>query len=42
MPPLDAREKFPALTSQQREKLLAWIDAGADWPKDVKLKVPSY
>lgn len=32
MPPLDRREKFPALTTAEIEVLRAWIDAGAPWP----------
>ena len=32
MPPLDRREKFPALTAAEIELLRAWIDSGAPWP----------
>lgn len=31
MPPLDRREKYPALTPAEIEQLKAWIDAGAPW-----------
>lgn len=31
MPPLDRREKFPALTKAEIELLRTWIDAGAPW-----------
>ena len=32
MPPLDRREKYPALTVAEIDVLRAWIDAGAPWP----------
>jgi ankyrin repeat protein len=31
MPPLDRREKYPALTNAEIDVLRAWIDAGAPW-----------
>ncbi len=31
MPPLDRREKYPALTPAEVDLLRAWIDAGAPW-----------
>ena len=31
MPPLDRREKYPALTATEVDVLRAWIDAGAPW-----------
>jgi ankyrin repeat protein len=31
MPPLDRREKYPALNATEVEVLRAWIDAGAPW-----------
>ncbi len=31
MPPLNKREKFPALTREEIEQLRRWIDAGAPW-----------
>lgn len=37
MPPLDAREKYPPLTSDELSLLRAWIDQGARWPADVKV-----
>jgi ankyrin repeat protein/mono/diheme cytochrome c family protein len=33
MPPLDRREKYPALTAIEITRLRAWIDAGASWEK---------
>jgi ankyrin repeat protein len=32
MPPLNKREKFPALTQVEIEQLRRWIDEGAVWP----------
>lgn len=32
MPPLDRREKYPALSAVEIDRLRAWIDAGAPWP----------
>jgi hypothetical protein len=40
MPPVDAREEFPALTKLEIAQLEAWIDAGAGWPEDAKLDRP--
>jgi len=31
MPPLNRREKFPALSADEIALLRSWIDAGADW-----------
>jgi ankyrin repeat protein len=31
MPPLDRREKYPALTAAEIDLLRAWIDSGAPW-----------
>jgi hypothetical protein len=33
MPPLDARDKYPALSDQEIGLLRAWIDQGANWPE---------
>ncbi len=38
MPPRDKRDTFAALSAEELELLKQWIDAGAAWPKDVKLK----
>lgn len=32
MPPLDRRDKYPALTAEELARVRAWIDAGAPWP----------
>lgn len=40
MPPVDKRDKYPALTKDQVGVLRAWIDQGAKWPDGVKLSVP--
>ena len=32
MPPLSRRHKYPGLTSEEIERVRAWIDAGAPWP----------
>ncbi|MCX6951910.1 MAG: ankyrin repeat domain-containing protein [Verrucomicrobia bacterium] len=32
MPPLDRREKYPALTAAEIALLRTWIDSGAPWP----------
>ena len=37
MPPKARRERFPALRSHDVVLLRAWIDQGAEWPKDVFL-----
>jgi hypothetical protein len=41
MPPRAARERFPALTTDEVALLRAWIDQGAVWPTDVSLTSPS-
>jgi hypothetical protein len=41
MPPLDRREKYPALTAAEIDVLRAWIDAGAPWPAAESLKPKS-
>ncbi len=33
MPPLDRREKYPALTAAEISRVRAWIDGGANWEK---------
>ena len=38
MPPLAKRNKYPALTKSQIDRLQAWIRQGATWPKGVVLK----
>jgi hypothetical protein len=38
MPPKD---KAPRPTKEQVEKLKEWINAGANWPDGVELKVPA-
>jgi ankyrin repeat protein len=38
MPPLDKRDKYSALSSDEVEALRAWIDGGATWPADVSIK----
>jgi Planctomycete cytochrome C len=35
MPPKDQRKRFPGLKTEEVALLRAWIDQGADWPKDV-------
>jgi mono/diheme cytochrome c family protein len=40
MPPKAARQKFPALTTDEVGLLRAWIDQGAEWPKGVILTSP--
>ena len=32
MPPLDSRDKFPALSRKEIALLRGWIDQGAKWP----------
>jgi ankyrin repeat protein/mono/diheme cytochrome c family protein len=41
MPPLDRREKYPALTAAEIDLLRAWVDAGAPWPATESLKPKS-
>lgn len=38
MPPLDRREKYPALTAAEIDLLRAWIDSGAAWPAEAATK----
>ena len=38
MPPLGKRDKFPALTKAQIDRLRAWIRQGAKWPDGVGLE----
>jgi ankyrin repeat protein len=38
MPPLGKREKFPALTKNEIERLRLWIDQGAPWPEESTLR----
>jgi hypothetical protein len=40
MPPKAARERFPALTRDDRLLLRTWIDRGAEWPVGVLLNSP--
>ena len=40
MPPRAARERFPALKSDEVALLRAWIDQGAEWPTGVSLTSP--
>jgi hypothetical protein len=40
MPPKAQRKRFPALRSDEVALLRAWIDQGAEWPKDVVLAAP--
>ena len=37
MPPRAQRKRFPALQTDDIALLRAWIDQGAEWPKDVLL-----
>ncbi|MBI3862428.1 MAG: ankyrin repeat domain-containing protein [Planctomycetia bacterium] len=37
MPPPERRDRFPALSKDEVHLLRAWIDQGAEWPKDVTL-----
>jgi ankyrin repeat protein/mono/diheme cytochrome c family protein len=39
MPPLDRREKYPALNETEIERLRVWIDAGAPWSAATPAKV---
>ena len=38
MPPLDKRNKFPALSKDEIELFRVWIDDGAKWPDGVAIK----
>jgi Planctomycete cytochrome C/Squalene-hopene cyclase C-terminal domain len=40
MPPKSQRKKFPALNTDDVALLRAWIDQGAEWPKDILLTTP--
>jgi hypothetical protein len=40
MPPKAQRNRFPALRTDDIALLRAWIDQGAEWPKDVLLAAP--
>jgi hypothetical protein len=40
MPPRAQRKRFPALAADDVALLRAWIDQGAEWPKDVLLASP--
>jgi ankyrin repeat protein/mono/diheme cytochrome c family protein len=40
MPPKAQRKRFPALGPGDVALLRAWIDQGAEWPKDVSLSAP--
>jgi hypothetical protein len=40
MPPKAQRNRFPALQTDDITLLRAWIDQGAEWPKDVVLSAP--
>ena len=39
MPPLDNRDKYPALSKDEVGLLRKWIDSGAKWPEGVSLEV---
>ena len=39
MPPLDKREKYPALSDAEIDLLRAWIDDGAPWPAGETIEV---
>lgn len=38
MPPLAMREKNPPLSEEEIKQIIAWIDAGAPWPEDLKVE----
>ena len=40
MPPKAQRKRFPALSTNDVALLRAWIDQGAEWPKDMVLTSP--
>jgi hypothetical protein len=40
MPPKAQRQRFPGLTTDDVALLRAWIDQGAEWPKDDLLASP--
>lgn len=37
MPPLNRRDKYPALSAEEIARLRAWIDAGAPWSQAAPL-----
>jgi Planctomycete cytochrome C len=40
MPPKAQRKRLPALSKDEVALRRAWIDQGAEWPKDVLLALP--
>lgn len=42
MPPLGKRDRHPALSKKELERLRMWIDQGATWPKGVELRKGGY
>ncbi len=38
MPPLERRNRFPALSVEERDLLRTWVDQGAAWPMGVTLR----
>lgn len=40
MPPLDKRDRFPALTAGEIALVRAWIDQGVNWPEGQSLTAP--
>jgi hypothetical protein len=40
MPPMPKRGKFAGFTRKEAELVRAWIDQGAEWPKDVVISSP--
>jgi ankyrin repeat protein len=40
MPPPAKRDRFPALTQEELQRLRTWVDQGAVWPKDLVLSPP--
>lgn len=41
MPPLDKRDRYPALTAGEIALVRAWIDQGVNWPEGLALAAPS-
>jgi hypothetical protein len=41
MPPKAQRKRFPGLRADEVALLRAWIDQGAEWPKDVLVAAPT-
>ena len=39
MPPLNRREKYPALTADEIARLRTWIEAGAPWPESHSMNI---